>query len=126
MTAATIALPQGWIAPKRAIAASGVRGGGSEFQLVCGVGTYELDLLVRDFHEVFELMGQVTEGESIYAPVRGLPVQLVDADGNPIGELGSTNEFGEFESKADERGLIGLRLGTGEDAPCVLVRGESQ
>jgi len=113
-----------WILPRKVIQRAGVRAGVvADFQLVCGAGPFELDVLVRELRlpHGIELAGQVTSAESIYDPVGSLPLSLVDADEMRIVSCTTTDPFGEFDLNSRRPGQFGLRLGEAPDAPVVLV-----
>jgi hypothetical protein len=102
----------------------GLRAGAlADFQLICGAGPYELDLLVRDLEAepTLEFAGQVTRGGWMNEPVPDLPMILVEASRSDVVAEAETDGFGEFGLSSAREGHYGLLLGDGEDAPCVLV-----
>ncbi|MDH3590841.1 MAG: hypothetical protein OER88_03125 [Planctomycetota bacterium] len=122
---ATKSVPVRWIIPTHVERQDGARGAaGTEFQLICGAGPYELDLLVRGRRQVLDLVGQVTRGDRIFEPVAELVLELIDCDGLPLETSTETDTFGEFALESESAGPVGLRLGIGADAPCVLIDGE--
>ncbi len=117
-------VPDSWIRPPQLRARARVRTGDrADTQIVCGVGPYELDVLVREFATKgdLEMLGQVTRAERIHEPVMDLHMELVAAP--TCAEVGATqtDEFGEFAFGRQPDAAYGLRLGRGQDAPCVLV-----
>ena len=117
-------VPANCLRPQTRIRRSNTRAGQlADMQMVCGVGPYELDVLVRELEcgGSLEFLGQVTRGERIHEPVADLPMTLVRAPApEGIGET-QTDEFGEFAFGRQPEAAYGLRLGNGADAPCVLV-----
>lgn len=123
MSAASIAVPAGWIVPQ-VVSHRGSRGSALvDFQLLCGAGEYELDVLVRECTDParFEIVGQVTRAGHIYAPVADLRLTLVRPDSARRLLDTCTDQFGEFNLSAPCKDTYGLRLGDAPDAPCVLV-----
>ena len=123
-TKGTSVIPDSWIRPPQLTSRAHVRAGHkADTQILCGVGPYELDVLVREFARGgdLELLGQVTRAERIHEPVSDLRMELVAAPA--CTEVGATrtDEFGEFAFGRQPDAAYGLRLGRGEDAPCVLV-----
>lgn len=118
------AAPPTWIRPERLVKAARTRAGVvPDIQLICGVGPYELDILLREFEASLdvEVVGQVTRAGCIHEPVPELPLALVQVEAASVVNHTHTNAFGEFHLAAERRGPYGLRLGEGPDAPCVLV-----
>ena len=121
---AAIRAPAGWIVPevvvRRVEGRAGIPPG---IQLVCGAGPFELDVLVRDLEAErrLEFAGQVTLGGSVYEPVSGLPLKLVEAEGELAVASSTTDGFGEFDMESERSRQYGIRLGGSRDAPCVLV-----
>jgi hypothetical protein len=118
-------LQPGWIVPMRiAVPNDRARGAaGADLHLICGAGPYELDILMRERERAaqLEMAGQVTWGGSIYEPVSGLDLELVEARVDQSVTATQTDEFGEFDLLSPSQGVYGVRLGEAEDAPCVLV-----
>ena len=116
--------PADWIVPKRIVASPDTQCGPvrADLHLVCGVGPYELDVLVRELVGPWrlEVIGQVTLGDSLHEPVSELPLRLVEARTKTVADT-KTDDFGEFDIGSDATGCYGLRLGEDSDAPCVLV-----
>lgn len=124
MSGGLVTRPASWIRPMRVVRRKGSRiGVVADFQLVCGAGPFELDVLVREMEAPsgIELAGQVTRAGSIHDPVDALQLSLIDADGLDVVRRTSTDAFGEFDLESGRPGLFGLRLGEGEDSPCVFV-----
>ncbi len=116
--------PADWIIPDRKSHTRHERGLAlSDLQLVCGVGPYELDILVREqlSAPTLQIVGQVTLGDRIYEPVADLPLVLVKANMSDTVADTRTDNFGEFNMESDRSAAYGLRLGRDEDAPCVLI-----
>ena len=119
-----VTVPIGWIVAECRPRTLEIRGGMvSDFQLVCGAGPYEVDVLVRGFESpaVVDIAGQVTRADRFDEPVSDLPLALVESQTRRIEFSTSTNEFGEFGFSSSPGPVYGIRLGDGEDAPCVLV-----
>lgn len=118
-----------WIVPQRVVLGRGVRGAAlADYQIVCGAGPYELDLLVREHESMpeLEIVGQVTRSGQIYDPIPDLSLGLIEpSDPAPLVTT-STDVFGEFNLGWMRDGAYGLRLGEESDAPCVLVWQEDQ
>ena len=118
--------PDGWISPRRVVRRRGGVGDAvtDDVQLLCDAGPYQLDLLVR-VHPArgeFDLLGQVTLGGSIYRPVAGLELTMVEAGDRREAACTKTDDFGEFDlMSGDARLVYGLRVGHGAEAPCALV-----
>ena len=115
----------GWIVPQRVRPAQAAGRGEAlvDFQLVCGAGPYELDVLLREQAKggVLDIVGQVTLAESIYEPVARLRLDLVEAAGSETVASTETDNFGEFDLASERESMFGLRLGDASDAPCVLI-----
>lgn len=118
-------VPMWWVRPRRIDRRpEGARSGGlADYKLVCEAGSYELDVLVREVEEPrgFELQGQVTHAGKIHEPVARLTVDLVQPPDAARVSASKTDDFGEFGFDRRSEGVYGLRLGEGDDAPCVLV-----
>jgi len=113
-----------WIIARRVLVPIGARTGAlADFQLVCGAGPYELDLLVRDLdgEPTLELTGQVTRAGWMDDPVTGLPLRLVETTREDVVAEAETDGFGEFGMSTLNEGYYGLLLGEERNAPCVLV-----
>jgi len=122
----SISRPDGWIIPRRIVRRRGSLGDAApaDVQLLCDTGSYEVDLLVRVHHAraEFDLLGQVTLGGSIYRPVADLELTLVEAGERREAARTQTDDFGEFDlMSGDARLVYGLRIGVGDEAPCILV-----
>ena len=123
-TISRTAIPSGWLRPAsgrtRSARGSCVR---SDVQLVCGVGVYELDVLVRALdrpHEL-EFIGQLTRADAINVPAVEVALRLVRSDETcPISSTRS-DSFGEFAFESVPSATYGLRVGDADDSPCVLV-----
>lgn len=116
--------PSGWLIPRRYVRSKGMRGGMTmDFQLVCGAGPYELDVLVRGFESprLVDIAGQITRAERLNEPVCALPLSLVEAESHRIDAATSTDDFGEFGFASRPDRMYGIQLGDAADAPCVLV-----
>ena len=113
-----------WIRPDRVIHRRTLRTGVlADFQLICGVGEYELAILVRE-HEAplrLEIGGQVTQADQVHVPVSGLEVTLLDATAETVITTTSTDEFGEFVFGSQRQDSYGIRIGEAPDAPCVIL-----
>ena len=112
-----------WIQPKTVTRARGRRSGAAaDYQVVCGVGPFELDVLVRDCEDerTLNYVGQVTLADHVEEPAVRLPVRLVGVP-LPQSPPTATNDFGEFALASGRAGIYGLKLGEGADAPCVVV-----
>lgn len=107
------------LAPRRDDLRAGIH---ADVQLVAGVGEYEIDVLIRvhDGKRV-DIVGQVTGRERIHEPVARLGVVLYDADAMKAVGATETDPFGEFEMSNLEGERFVLALGTGREAPCVLI-----
>ena len=122
----SISRPDGWIIPRRIVRRRGGLGDAAtaDVQLLCAAGNYEVDLLVR-VHRAwgeFDLLGQVTLGGSIYRPVADLELTLVEASNRREAARTQTDDFGEFDlMSGDARIVYGLRIGGGDEAPCLLI-----
>jgi len=119
-----------WIVPKRiAFHQGGLRGSAlADVQMICTVGSYELDLLVRETdgpERSLEIVGQVTRAGRVFEPVADLPLALVEARTREDTARAETDEFGEFDVSSPCGNTYGLRLGASADAPCILVWGGS-
>lgn len=113
-----------WIVPKRVAPPGAVRAGVlADHQLVCGVGDYELDVIVRELETSrrLDIGGQVTQARALHDPARDVPLYLVEARNDDVLSATRTDEFGEFDFSAAGGSRYGLRVGDGELAPCVLV-----
>ena len=116
--------PARWLRPSRTEVAAGVRAGMlADANLVCGAGPYEVDVLVREFESprCLEITGQITRAGHVHEPIADLPIALVEPDATQIVTATATDPFGEFDLAADMSSPYGLRCGTGEEAPCILV-----
>lgn len=116
--------PATWVVPRRVAREADTRAGIlADHQLVCGAGSYELDVIVRelDVPERLDIGGQVTQAVAIHEPARDVPLVLLDPRGPGIVSATRTDEFGEFEFHARRGICYGLRVGDRRDAPCVLV-----
>ena len=126
MTAAEqgVACAVQWIEPRTVIHRGSQRAGAlADFQLVCGAGSYELDILIRELEAPLriEIGGQVTRGGELHEPVADLPIALVTAvDADVVTET-STDEFGEFVFDSQRQGRYGVRVGEGQGAPCIIL-----
>ena len=113
-----------WIRPDRVICRRTLRMGVlADFQLICGVGAYELDILVRE-HEAplrLEIGGQVTRANQVHVPVSDLELTLLDATAETVITTTSTDEFGEFVFDSQRQDRYGIRIGKEPDAPCVIL-----
>ncbi len=112
-----------WIRPLHARSRTGTRvGAAADYQLVCSVGPFALDVLVRDCETERELrfVGQVTHAGRIHEPVAELALHLIGIPAAPADDT-ATDQFGEFALSSARDGIYGLRLGAGLDAPCVMV-----
>lgn len=122
----SISYPDGWMSPRRVVRRRGGVGDAvtEDVQLLCDAGPYELDLLVR-VHPArgeFDLLGQVTLGGSIYKPVAHLELTLLEGTHRREAARTRTDDFGEFDLMSGDVALVyGLRVGEGDQAPCVLV-----
>jgi hypothetical protein len=119
-----VRLPEHWLRPRRIDLAAGLRAGAlADTSLVCGAGPYEVDVLVREYEapRSLEIVGQITKAGHVHEPISDLPVALVDPDETQVVTATATDPLGEFDLAADLSGPYGLRCGTGEEAPCVLV-----
>jgi hypothetical protein len=119
--------PSGWIRPRRIYRVTAVRTGiQTDYQLLCGTGMLDLNMIVREVDEPrrLELSGRVLTSEIEPRPVEGLPLTIVGPAGQTIGDTATTNEFGEFALTADVQGDCGIRLGATADSPCVHIREE--
>ncbi len=113
-----------WVRPERVQIKSGLRSGAlADYQIVCGAGPYELDVLVRDTETTASLsfVGQVTWADRVHEPVKELPLKLLGAPALERPLRGRTNEYGEFQLSTQRHGSFGLQLGERSDAPCVMV-----
>ena len=92
------------------------------FRITCHAGEWEVDLLGRECAAPAELriVGQIARADSIYEPVGDLPIRLVDAASRELVAV-RTDAFGEFDLVARVNETVGLVLGDGSEAPCVLV-----
>lgn len=92
------------------------------FRVTCRVGPFEIDLLARESAAPAQLrmVGQITRKDEVYAPVADLAVGLVDAGSQELGEA-RTDAFGEFDLVAPVHSTVGLVVGDGADAACVLI-----
>ena len=123
-TISRVEIPAGWLRPASLRTGSARRTGVvSDLQLVCGVGIYELDVLVRELdrpHEL-EFIGQLTRADAINVPAVEVALTLVRPDEAwPIASTRS-DSFGEFAFGRLPSAAYGLRVGDADDAPCVLV-----
>jgi hypothetical protein len=113
-----------WIRPDLVVHRRPLRTGVlADFQLICGVGDYELDILVRE-HEAplrLEIGGQVTRANEVHVPVPGLELTLLDATAETVVTSTSTDEFGEFVFDSQSQDRYGIRIGIAPDAPCVIL-----
>ncbi|MDJ0975936.1 MAG: hypothetical protein QNJ98_15870 [Planctomycetota bacterium] len=113
-----------WIQPEVRVRPGGLRAGLlADYQIVCGAGEYELDVLVREFEtpQRLEIGGQVTIGDAVYEPAPDVWVRIVEAlSERSVGET-RTDPFGEFLLASTPEGRLGVRLGEAEDAPCVQL-----
>lgn len=122
----SISYPDGWMSPRRVVRRRGGVGDAvtEDVQLLCDAGPYELDLLVR-VHPArgeFDLLGQVTRGGSIYKPVADLELTLLEGAERREAARTRTDDFGEFDLMSGDVALVyGLRVGEGDQAPCVVV-----
>lgn len=118
--AGTSVLQPGWIVPRRVVVTNG-RGSLADLHLICGAGPYELDILMREAPRELEMTGQVTRAGRIFEPVARLPLMVVETPSVMAVASTETDSFGEFDLASPRDGRYGVRLGEGDDAPCVLV-----
>jgi hypothetical protein len=114
----------GWIVPRRIARPHPTRAGVlADYQLVCGAGEYELDVIVREIEspQRIDIGGQVTRAMALHDPARDVPLTLVEARGSQVVARTRTDGFGEFDFAAACGTRYGLRVGDGGDAPCILV-----
>jgi len=113
-----------WSTPEWRVSARHVRSASAaDVHLVCGVGPYELDVLVRRQAAApnLQVVGQVTRAGKIFEPVPALALALLpEGTAEPCADT-RTDEFGEFDLVTETRQPCGLRLGDGHDAPRVLL-----
>lgn len=117
-------LPTGWIRPDAVIRSGSTRSGmPAGLQLICGVGPYELEVLVQDLERDgrLEFAGQVTKTGCVMEPVRDLAIELVCAVRRPPVASTRTDVYGEFDLNSGRDAAYAIRLGQGDDAPCVAV-----
>ncbi len=123
-------VPEAWFLPRRiCLASAGYRGlGGGDLQLMCRVGDFELDVVVRmrGTPAQLEIVGQVTHAGRVYEPVANLTLKLVQLKVFVPLMSTSTDSFGEFDFMALEEATYGIRLGASNDAPTVLVWDDGQ
>lgn len=123
-TISKIEVPTGWLRPASRRTGSARRAGVlSDLQLVCGVGVYELDVLVRELDRPhgIELIGQLTQADQINVPAVRVGLTLVRPDeARPVSSTRS-DSFGEFAFGRLPSAVYGLRVGDADDSPCVLV-----
>ena len=115
-----------WIRPHRVIRQRRLRDGGGtlvDFQLICGAGPYELDILVREFEAPLrvEIGGQVTRASQVHEPIPNLRLVLLEAAAATEITATHTDSFGEFEFDSQREGRYGIRIGEAPDAPCVIL-----
>ena len=116
--------PLRWLRPKRVDSVVGMRAGMlADTSLVCGAGPYEVDVLVREYESPrsLEIVGQITRAGHVHEPIPDLPVALVEPDETQVVTATATDPLGEFDLAADLGSPYGLRCGTDEDAPCIVV-----
>ena len=113
-----------WVIPRRVTAVMGVRSAAiAETQLRCTAGPYEVSVHVRDDHRSAEVavVGMITQSGTDHLPVPDLLVGLVEP-GEPAAFVNAlTDRFGEFHLNWRREKAIGLQVGYGTDAPCILV-----
>lgn len=113
-----------WVMPRRVTPVGGMRGVGmAESLLNCTSGPYELNVQVRNYeHEAeIQVVGRVTQAGHLHQPVHDLLVGLVEP-GSPAAFVNAlTDRFGEFQLSWRRARALGLQVGYGADAPCVLV-----
>jgi hypothetical protein len=117
-------VPADWIRPRRKETSAGQRAGAlADHQLVCGIGDYELDVLVREIGrpERLETGGQLTLADAIHEPASRVRLTHVEAAATRVIGATETDTFGEFGFRAALSSHYGLRIGDQADAPCVLV-----
>ena len=123
-------VPEAWFLPRKiCLASAGYRGlGGGDLQLMCRVGDFELDVVVRmrGTPAQLEIVGQVTHADRVYEPVANLTLKLVQVKVRVPVTSTSTDSFGEFDFMALEEATYGIRLGASNDAPTVLVWDDGQ
>ena len=113
-----------WIKPTIRNRPGGLRAGLlADYQVVCGVGDYEIDVLVREIETPrrLEIGGQLTVREAVYEPAPDVPVQIVEEASDLLVDQTKTDPFGEFHLASPSAGRIGVRLGEEAEAPCVLL-----
>lgn len=118
--------PINWIRPRRIIHRRSLRDGSgtlADFQLICGAGPYELDILVREFEAPLrlEIGGQVTRANQVHEPIANLRLVLLEAAAATEITATETDSFGEFEFDSQRQGRYGIRIGEAPDAPCVIL-----
>jgi len=117
-------IPTGWIRPDAVIRSESTRAGmPAGLQLICGVGPYELEVLVQDLERDgrLEFAGQVSKLGCVFEPVRDLSIELVTIARKPPVAATRTDVHGEFDLNSSREGEYAIRLGRGADAPCVAV-----
>jgi hypothetical protein len=121
---AELAFGTQWLEPRRVHRVMAVRSSiHADSKLTCAVGPYELVLFVCEIDGTRELdlTGRVSHQGAVSIPIPDLPVRLVDENGETLPTGTKTDEFGEFRLTARPGTRYGLRVGAGDDAPCVLV-----
>ena len=113
-----------WVMPRRVTPVGGMRGiGMAESMLNCTAGPYELNVQVRDYEHESEVqvVGRVTQAGHLHQPVHDLLVGLVEPGCSTVYVNAITDRFGEFHLSWRRAKALGLQVGYGAEAPCVLV-----
>lgn len=113
-----------WLKARRVVRTTATRAGVvADFQLICGAGPYELDILVREFDSPARLRigGQVVLRDAVASPAVDLGVALLESGDRTLVAVTRTDAFGEFLLESAFGGHYGLRIGDHDDAPVVQV-----
>jgi len=124
LTPPGLAAPTVWLRPTRIIRRRPLRDGVlADFQLICGAGDFEFDILVRELEAPLrlEIGGQVTRAGQVHEPISDLTLVLLEAAEATQITATATDEFGEFEFQSQLLGRYGIRIGEEPDAPCVAL-----
>jgi len=105
-----------WIMPRR---------GGDDGVITCEAGPYLVDMVVsvaEDDQDVVRITGTIVQNTPEDGPAAGLEIVLVDPIEAEVRGATISDDTGEFEIRTETWERLGLRLGPGATAPCILVR----
>lgn len=113
-----------WVRPQMVVRTRHTRGGPlADFQVIATVGSYEVDVLVRESAVPGQLLirGQVTLSGFESRPAAGIELRLVEGELTRVVASAATDEFGQFGFTSEAGGHYGVQIGGDQDAGCVLI-----